>query len=210
MAFPTPKRITELDLASPLTDADQIAIVQGTRTKRATIAQVKTSTDTSCQCSPVSRFTQVGNAANTLQQYLYTWQMPEDFLSTTGSWLDIDITGQFAANTDDKFIYLEFGGSNIISGAQFSGADGNSKFWHLKAKVTRKTQTSQTITGHITAMPRSGFPDTPKALGFKTTGGEDLGNSVNVQFSVVSSTATANNILVDDFHVVVHYLDANS
>lgn len=210
MATPESKRITELDLATPLTAADLIAVVQSDRTKKATIGALQDATDTSCECSPVSRFTQVGNAANTLQQYLHTWQMPTGTLPATGSWLEIDITGQFAANTDDKLVYLEFGSSSIISGAYFSGADANSKFWHLKAKVTRKIQTSQTITGHITAMPRAGFPDTPKTLGFKSTGSEDLGNSVNVKLSVVSGTATANNILVDDFHVVVHYSDPNS
>lgn len=209
MAFPTPKRITELDLASPLTDADQIAVVQGTRTKRATISQVMDITDTACQCSPVSRFTQVGNAANTLVQYLHTWQMPANTLPTTGSWLDIDISGQFAANADIKIVTLTLG-TDIVGAATYSSSDANSKFWKFKAKVTRATQTTQTLTGCITAMPRAGSPDTPKALGFKASGAQNLGNSINVKLSVQTDTATANNILVDDFHVTVHYLDANS
>lgn len=210
MAAPQPKRITELDLANPLTDADLIAVVQNNRTKKATLAQIQSVTDTSCECSPVSRFSQLGNAANTSRQYLHTWQMPPDFLPTAGSWIDIDISGQFAANTDTKIIYLQFGSSNIISGVQFTGSDGNSKFFKLRAKVTRATSTTQTMTGSIIAMPRAGLPAAPVALGFKASGGENLANSVNVQLSVETDTATANNILIDDFHVVVHYLDANS
>ena len=198
MAFPTPKRITELDLASPLTDADQIAVVQGTRTKRATIAQVKTSTDTSCQCTLVSRYNTVGTDANTLEKFFQTYQLPADTLSTDGSWLEIFAWGSTAANGNLKTLTARFGGSTIYT----NSVALNNRKWDFTAKVIRTSSL-----GQITFAFSSTFNS---SSGQEAAPTEDMGNDIAVSISGTNGTASASDITCEGFIIRVNYMDANS
>lgn len=213
MAFPTPKRITELDLSSPLTDADQIAVVQGTRTKRATIAQVKTATDSACQCTLVSRYNTVGTDANTTKKYLQTYTLPYDTLTSNGSWLEIYASGLFAANGNTKTATIELkqdstglSQSNATTASAF-----NNDYWAIKLKVQKSSDTTYVVDSYVSVVPNEVTMQTPSV--FQSVGdvsNMDWGNDLQICVTGTNGTANANDIQVMQFIVVAHLLDPNS
>ena len=115
MALPESKKITLLDLANPLNSADQIPVVQDGVTKRATVDQVTDATNTSCQCTLVSRSDSSSTPATTDEFYFETWQMPANTLSTDGSWLEIIAYGTNGANNNAKTLKMYFGSTAIYT-----------------------------------------------------------------------------------------------
>lgn len=215
MAFPTPKRITELDLASPLTDADQIAIVQNNRTKRATIAQVNAATDTSCECTLVSRYTEVGTDANTLTKYLYTYQLPSDTLNVDGAWLEIYASGYFLNNANSKEISIELDSTATGYNASLCTASNtfNDKYWEMTLRIQRSSSNNLRIDQQVKVNSYSPLLVAPvsrhivsEATGFKNVWANDLSISV----IATNGTANANDITCSQFIVRANLLDANS
>lgn len=202
------KRISQLDAAGPLTGIEVIPIVQDSRTKKVTIDTVKDYSDTSCQCTLVNRFAQVGNDANTLEQFLHTYQMPADTLSAAGSYIEILARGEFATNNNIKIVNIYFGSTSFQ--LQTTGADGNNKGWEFNVRVSRMTQTTQEMTGSIVVAPRSSFGSISGTVFSKGSPTENLSTQITVQMSVQTDTASANDILVNDFIIVLHQLDANT
>lgn len=202
------KRISQLDLATPLTGAEQFVLVQNSRTKRTTLDTIREEVDSSCQCTLVNRFAQVGNAANVLQQYVQTYQMPGNTLLSAGYWLEIYASGEFAANNDLKLVTIYFGSSSF--GITTTGADGNSKGWDFRVRVHRMTQTTQQMTGTFLTFPRSSFAAGTGTIFPKGNPTENLSNVVSIRLSVQTDQTTANNILVNDFIIRVNKMDADS
>lgn len=202
------KRISQLDLATPLTGAEQFVLVQNSRTKRTTLDTIRDEVDTSCQCTLVNRFAQVGNAANTLRQYLHSYQMPGSTLVSAGSWLEIYAAGEFAANNNLKIVYIDFGTTSFS--ITTTGADGNAKGWDFRVRVHRMTQTTQQMTGTFLTFPRTSFGSGTGTIFPKGNPTENLSSVVSITLSVQTDTASANDILVNDFLIRVNKMDSDS
>ena len=208
MALPESTRISVLDLATPLVSADQIAVVQSGVTKRATIEQVSVATNTSCQCTLVNRFTQKGNVANTLKQYIWTYQLPPNTIPANGGWLEINSSGEFATNNNLKLVEITFDTTtfSITTG----GADGNNKGWDFRVRVDRMTANTQNMTGKFSAYPRTSY-GASNGTGFpKGSVNADLTQSVAISIAVQTDTSAADDILINDFKVRLNNVDADS
>ncbi len=73
---------------------------------------------------------------------LMTYELGKGVLQTTGDFLEIEGDGQFAANGNNKSISLLFDSTTIFSISPTAINDGS---WKIRAKITRISETSQTI-----------------------------------------------------------------
>lgn len=203
---PASKRITELDLATPLTAADLIVVVQNNKTKKSTIAEMQQATDTSCQCTLVSRYNTVGTGADTLEKFFQTYQMPANTLSTDGSWLEIMAWGRYAANNNNKTLKLNFGSTTFTTTALMQ----NNNFWRINAKAVRTSSTTQDLFTELNILVPSASGDGTTGCGNFQTPTENLGNDVAISISGVNGTASANDITCEGLIIRMNYMDANS
>lgn len=215
MAAPQPKRITELDLANPLTDADLIAVVQANRTKKARMSSVKQLIDTSCQCTLVSRYNTVGSLAlpiSTLQSYV----MPDLTLPTNASWLSIYAAGGFAHNGNSKAIKLNIttpSGLDMdfpLPSAPYFNDGVNDAFWEMRIKIQRSSEITATVTSLFTLHDDSGSASNPTTYFTITSplNNIDFGNTI--QFNLIAEGSAANDVTVTPFIIEAHLMDANS
>ena len=77
---------------------------------------------------------------------LITYSLPADTLINQGDVLEIDAWGVYAANANNKTIVLAFGNQTILTTGAIAANDGT---WSLKAKIIRKTSTTQEIVSEI-------------------------------------------------------------
>lgn len=193
------KRITQLDAAAPVTGTEQIAIVQETRTKRMYLSDLRTYTDTSCQCTLVSRYNSVGTDADTKIKYLQTYQMPPDTLSTNGSWLEIYAWGALANSGNFKTLYITFGGHTFAT-PLFNG--GN--IWELNTKIVRVSQNSQR------AFHKYDISGTASGNEVPTTLTSDLATQIPISVAGKNNTASADDIVCHVFIIRMNKMDADS
>lgn len=213
MAIPAPKRITELDLATPLVDADLLVVVQGNRTKRTRISAVKEALETACECTLVSRYTTVGTDANTTKKYLYTYTLPANTLNVDGSWLEIHAAGLFAANGNNKLASVDIkqdtSGLNQISSTTNSAF--NDDYWSIDLRIQRSSQTTYQIHKYVSVVGNAVSLQTPAVL--QTVGdvtSMDWSDDLQICVTGTNGTANANDITCLQFIVRANLLDANS
>lgn len=213
MAQPTPKAISQLDAAGPLSGAEQLAGVQDTRTKKITVDQIKEYSDTSCQCTLFSRYNAVGTDAVTTKKYLQTYTLPAETLPTDGSWLQIHAAGTFAANGNTKLVSVGIkqtstGLNQLSSTPSFAFNDDT---WSIDLRVQRSSASSYVIYKHVTVTDNAATLQTPGEL--QTIGDvSSMSWLQDLQITVegTNSTASANDIVCNSFIGIAHLLDTNS
>lgn len=206
MAKPEPKRISQLDAAGPLTGAEQMPIVQNERTVYATTATAKEFFDTSCSCTLVSRYTDSCTAADLLENYLKTYTLPANTLSTDGSYLEVYMAGTFAANGNDKSVnfYLD---SHVWS---VPLATYNNYTWFLHLTIQRSTSGTSRTSGKWELIPTSAALQTPEVIAILDD--DDVDWTIDQQLAITGTNGTANadDICVSVWTTDLHLLDANS
>lgn len=215
MANPRAKRFSQYDAAAPLSGAEQLLLLQNEHVKITPLNNIKQFTDTSCQCTLASRYTESGTGNNTLKTYLHTYTLPANTLSTDGSWLDIFAAGYFAANGNNKLVAI-----GIASTA--TGLDGNhgtpnfafnDDFWEIALRVQRINSDSFMVTKKVTVVANSASLGTPGMFQTITDVGTFSGlwlNDVQLSVNATNGTASADDITCSSFIVVAHLLDTNS
>lgn len=207
-------RITQLDLANPLTSSDLIAVVQQGRTKRATFEQVQTLTGDACQCTLVSRYNSVGTDANTLKKYLQTYTLPADVMTVDGNWLWIHAAGYFAANGNTKLVSVGIKQDSTGHNAPYSVPQStyNDDYWSIDLIIQRSSQTTYVVYKDVSAVPNAVTLQTPgelKSIGDVTGVNWETGD-LQITVEATNGTASANDIVNNSFIVEAHLLDPNS
>lgn len=210
-----PKRISELDLANPLTDADFFPVVQDGRTKRTTYDQVRTGAQDGCQCTLVSRFTTVGTSANTTKKYLYTYSLPSDVIQTDGSFLSIHAAGLFAANTNTKTVGLEIRqvSTGLSLTLEIPPFGYNNDYWMMDFRIQKSGDNAYVLYTYVSVVNNTTSPlQTPGVLHSVGDGTGTDWSAGDLQFCITATngTATANDITCNTFIIEGHLLDANS
>lgn len=77
---------------------------------------------------------------------LITYSLPINTLTNNGDILEIDAWGVYAANANNKTVVLAFGSQTIFTTGVIAANDGT---WSLKAKIIRKTSTTQEIVSEM-------------------------------------------------------------
>lgn len=198
-------RISQMDLAGPLSGAEYFTLVQDGKTKKVQASSFSQVITSSCQCTLVSRFNSVGTDANTLEKFLQTYQMPAGLLRTNGSWLEIIAWGVFSNNTQ-KTIYLNFGSTKVSSG---TGTINNMN-WSMNSIIGRASGTSQKIKMSIHAEAISGDWQNPFSTEENANSSEDLNVSIPISLSAQNGTANANDIVCEGFIIRLNEIDVNS
>ncbi len=207
MAKPEPKRISELDLAGPLTGAEQMVFVQNERTVRGSLDSLSDFVDRSCQCTLVSRFETTCTSAVTFEEFLETYTLPANTLPTAGSYLDVFAKGTMAATATTKTVTFTIGSSTY----SFPTAVYNDYVWFLYVKIQRVLSNSFRISGKWEIFPNSAALQTPEVLRINATEeGENLLIDQPMSISAENGTANANDICVESWIVDLHLLDADS
>lgn len=208
------KRISQLDLAGPLSASDVFPVVQNGKTKRATVEQMQSITEDSCECTLVSRYTSVGTDANTLKKYLYTYTLPEGIMNVDGNYLEIHAAGSFAANGNNKLVSVGIKqnstGYQIAFSVPLSGHNDDS--WMIDLRVQRSSSGALMAHRYVSVIDNSPTLQTPAVIhGITSSTGVDW-DSGDVQITVegTNGTASANDIVCDTFIIEAHLLDPNS
>lgn len=208
------KRISQLDLANPLSASDTFPVVQGNRTKRATLEMVQSLTDDACECTLVSRYTTVGTDANTLKKFLYTYTLPEGIMNVDGNYLEIHAAGLFAANGNNKLVSVAIKQNSTSHYTTFSIPNGayNDDYWLIDLRVQRSGSTTYTATSYYSVTGNAVSLQTPAVLhsvGDLTGIDWDAGD-VQITVEGTNGTASANDITCGSFIIEAHLLDPNS
>lgn len=214
MANPIAKAISQQDAAGPLSGIEVLAGVQDGRTVKIPVDQIKEFSDTSCQCTLVSRYNEVGIPATTLISYLHTYTLPANTLSTDGSWLDITATGKFAANANFKAAGVIFRQNSIsVGGRQTTTNTYNDYYWNIELKFQRKSSSTYMRTAKVAITPYnagSEVGNNPDMYIDYVVSTIDWTNDLQIVVTGDSSAASANDITCGQFIVVLHKLDPES
>lgn len=216
MALQESKRITELDLANPLTDADLFAVVQNGRTKRATSSQVRQLTSDGCQCTLVSRFTTVGTDANTTKKFLETYTLPSDAIVNDGSYLEIHAAGTFAANANGKLVQLNLKQNSTGLSVNFSIPLGNynDDLWYIDLRLQKSGALNYVVSGEGVVMDNDQTAlQTAQSIPYLVGDGNGCdwtAGDLQICVTGTNSSASANDITVNTFIIDAHLVDANS
>lgn len=208
------KRISQLDLASPVTGAEMFAIVQNSRTKRLFLDDLRNFNDTSCQCTLVSRYNENGwgNAANTDDNFLQTYS-DTSILATDGSWLEIFASGYYSANNNTKVAAVEI--SQGAFSAQFqvpAVSPHNDERWEISIKMQRTSQTNYLAIARYEIVPISAGLESPQMIVKKYTASNQIDWNNSITLSVIGQTdvAAANDVVLESWIMRVNEQDANS
>lgn len=115
---------------------------------------------------------------------LITYSLPQNTLTNNGDVLEIDAWGVYAANANNKTVKLYFGSQTLFTTGAIAANDGT---WSLKAKIIRKTDTTQEIVSEIlssngsvsdSATRTAGTQDLTTALTIKCTGQGASGSDI--------------------------------
>lgn len=104
---------------------------------------------------------------------LITYSLPKNSLTNNGDILEVDAWGIYAANANNKTITLAFGSQTILTTGAIAANDGT---WSLKAKIIRKTSTSQEIVSEILSSNTSVADSATR-----TAGTQDLATSLVIR-----------------------------
>lgn len=146
MAKAEPKRISQLDASSPLTGAEQIALVQNTKTVKTTLATVKDYTDTSCQCTLFSRYDSIPTATS-LSYYFNTYTVPGGTLNNDGDWLHVWVNGTFAANANLKTAGMSISQGAFNQAITITAGNYNNQSWGTEFRIQRTSLTTFKVIG---------------------------------------------------------------
>lgn len=208
-----PRRISQLDLAGPLTSADQLAIVQGTVTKRTTLSSLSSLMEDACECTLASRYNTRSSSALALT-YLDSYVMPENTLATDGSWLEIYATGTFAGNNNNKYASVNISSPSTGYSLNFSFPTDtfNTMDWEISIRVQRKTELKARVIGKCIATPQTiGTMTADETFTQKYEDADlDFGNGMYFSVSGFSGTAASGDVTMDSWIIEAHLLDPNS
>lgn len=102
--------------------------------------QVGASTTTAkCGASLHTDVTTVGNTDN-IEDNLMTYNLAANSLSVAGDYIDIEIWGTFAANTNNKQVRLYFGTAVVFDSGVIAAIGGS---WYIRAKIISTALTNQ-------------------------------------------------------------------
>lgn len=211
MALPPGKIISQLDLATPLSNSDLIAVVQGIGTKRATILQLKDAIESSCECTVLSRYNAVTTGSNALTYYLQTKILDANTLPTDGSWLQLFAFGTFAANGNSKSC-----GININQGAYNQNftvdtAIYNDFAWEINARFQRKTQTTGKLVIQFELVSNPGGMAVSEARKKDVIDITGIDFSNDIQFGVIGINGSASaDVTCESFIGVPYPMDPNT
>lgn len=132
-------RISQMDLAGPLSGAEYFTLVQDGKTKKVQASSFSQVITSSCQCTLVSRYAAVGTDTNTLEKYLQTWQYPGGTLRTDGSWLEIITWGDMSAGVGNDAVFNFRFGSHLFT---YTDTTGGPAVWSFKSMIIRTSATS--------------------------------------------------------------------
>lgn len=127
--------------------------------------------------------TSIANSSTT-QTNLISYDLPANSLKTTGDIIEIDSWGSYEANANNKQITLEFGSQTIFDTGAIAANDGD---WRIKAKIIRKTATTQEIivdfissntTASYSAIRTAGTQTLTNDITIKTTGQGSADNDI--------------------------------
>lgn len=200
MALPQPKAISQLDLASPLTSADQFVVVQNGVTKKALFNMLASALDTSCQCTLVSRFDRVCTGADTIEKYFQTYTLPGGVMTSNGDWLEIYATGTAAANINTKTIYFNFGAIKLEVSGPF-----NDVAWKIDIHIQRITEVRQKIS-LIYYDGRTFGAGVNKIV----EAYENLAYDIPISISGMNSVANVDEICNESFIIKLNKVDTNT
>lgn len=208
------KRISQLDAASPLTGAEQIPIVQEGRTVRIQVQNFKTFTDTSCECTLVSRYNENGwgNAVNTDVNYLQTYT-DSLILPTDGSWLEIFASGYYSANNNGKVAAIEISQGVFVTQFQVPNiSPHNDERWEISIKLQRTSQTDYLAIARYEIVAVSLGLEAPQLSIKKYTASNQINWNNAMTISVIGQTdvAAANDVVLQSWIMRVNQQDANS
>lgn len=214
MANPQGKRISQLDLAGPVTASDQIVLLQNGKTVRSPLSNTESIFANGCQCTLVSRYTTVGTGNNTLLTYLQTYTLPDDVMTVDGSWLGIHLAGTYAANGNQKL--LRFGLKQNSTGldADFSIPQSgyNDDNWTMDLRIQRSGESSYVVYQYVSVVSNAVSLQAPSVMHSVGDGNGVNWVSGDLQLTVeaVNGTASANDITCNTFIIEAHLLDPNS
>lgn len=209
------KRISQLELANPLSSSDQLVVLQNGRTKRATMDQAMDFTGgAGCECTLVSRYTTVGTDANTLKKYLQTYTVPEGVMNVNGNYLSIHAAGYFAANGNNKLVSVGIKQDSTGINTLFSIPNSayNDDHWTIDLRIQRSAPNTYVSYFHASVVGNSPALQTP---GVTHSTGDAIGinwDAGDVQITVegTNGSASADDITNDTFIVNARLLDPNS
>ncbi len=104
---------------------------------------------------------------------LITYSLAQNSLTNNGDILEIDAWGVYAANGNNKTIALAFGGQTILTTGAIAANDGT---WSLKAKIIRKSATTQEIVSEILSSNTSVIDSATR-----TAGTQDLATTLTIR-----------------------------
>jgi hypothetical protein len=118
------------------------------------------------------------SASNSLaaETDLIIYSLPKNTLTNNNDVLEIDAWGVYAANANNKTVKLYFGSQTLLTTGAIAANDGT---WSLRAKIIRKTSTTQEIVSEIlssngsvsdSATRTAGTQDLTTALTIRCTG----------------------------------------
>ena len=116
--------------------------------------------------------------SGTAETDLISYTLEKNSLTNDSDILEIDAWGIFAANVNNKTVKLHFGSQVILTTGAIAANDGT---WSLKAKIIRKTNTTQEIVSEILSSNTSVSDSATR-----TAGTQDLSTSL-----VIRCTGTA-------------------
>jgi hypothetical protein len=128
--------------------------------------------------------TSVGNVGAG-EDDLITYVLAKNSLINNGDVLEIEAWGIYAANANNKTVKLIFGNQTILTTGIVAANDGS---WSLKAKVIRKTETTQEIISEILS---SNSSVTDSAT--RTAGTQILTSDITIK---CTGTGVANNDII--------------
>lgn len=203
------KRISQLDLAGPLSQSDVFPVVQGNRTKRATLQMVQSLTDDACECTLFSRYDSVSTGALAQSYYLQTYVMPANTLPTDGSWTPIVAAGTFAANGNTKSVALNINQGAFSQDYSFPNVTYNDYYWDMTIRLQRKSETQGKLYMRLEAVDNSLFMTSPETKIIITDVNVDF--SETIQFGIVATNASASaDVTCETFIGQANLLDPNS
>lgn len=111
--------------------------------------------------------------SSTTETDLISYDLSENTLTNDSDILEIDAWGTFAANANNKTVKLYFGSQVILTTGAIAANDGT---WSLKAKIIRKTNSTQEIVSEILSSNASVSDSATR-----TAGTQDLSTSLTIR-----------------------------
>lgn len=207
-----PKTISQLDAAGPLSGAEQFPLVQNERTKKVSLNSLKDFTDTSCQCTIISRYDSIPNEFVGVGAPfgLSTKILEANTLLTDGSWIMMYVSGTFAANGNTKIVGLTIAQDAYSQGFDFSSGTYNNQTWEMIFRIQRISQTSFKIFQRYETTGNSTFISTYASNRHTTvTNNVDFNNDITLAIQS-GGTVASSDVTLETWISTVNLVDPNS